>query len=212
MLPVSSFRVHSPRTALLFLLAVLVSRTIAISCPADDSSTYTTNGEAFQLVCNYDNNAGTLSTLTEADYGTCADTCGATSGCQSFIWIYPGTPSTPGTCYLKSSVGTASVGDDSHWGGYLLGSAASISASSASAVSVASVSSAAAASFSSALGSNPTLSSSYAAYEAEMSSSSAVSASSEGIYLSISSASDAAIGYTIFSTLGKHFPCMSKFR
>jgi PAN domain-containing protein len=188
MLPISSFRVSHPRTTLLLFFTLLTPRTLAIQCPDNNNQIYVTGGATFQLICNYDNGAAQTSNSPVTGvmtYDACANDCATTSGCVSFVWA--ANPTQGGNCYLKTdTTGATYSGHAGNWGGVLLaaGAAASISSASASQASVQS------------------------AISAEMATSSAFSSSYE-VY---SASSDAAVGFTTYTTAGKltyfccHFP------
>lgn len=76
------------------------SSSTAVTCPASNSTTYTSNGKSFIVECGIDHAGGDLSMVYVNGLKQCIETCAATSGCVNVA--LSGT-----ACYMKSKIGSA---------------------------------------------------------------------------------------------------------
>ena len=79
-----------------------------LSCPADDGTSYTAGGEAFNVHCYTDYAGGDYKSLATETFAECLAACAAEEECVDVAWNH-------GSCYLKSSL-VVGVGNENVWG------------------------------------------------------------------------------------------------
>ncbi|OCL14458.1 hypothetical protein AOQ84DRAFT_371263 [Glonium stellatum] len=166
----------------------------SIQCPAQNQTFYTNpyNGDVYRIDCGMDQDGAAISNPYTNDLNACIGTCSNTTGCLLVVWVL-GSPQGP--CYMKSTVGTSIVYDNSRYGAIKISSGwytTSLSSSSASSSS-SSISSGT-------LSSSPSSSLSSNSFSSSFSSSPSSSSSSLSSSSSISSSIIVSSSSTSFST------------
>jgi len=94
----------APHVASLHLPSRRQTRASALSCPATDSTSYTTpSGTAYIIECGINHNGNDIGWSYTSSFEDCVTSCSATSSCVSASYV-----SSNGFCYRKNSVGTIS--------------------------------------------------------------------------------------------------------
>ncbi|USW48743.1 Putative carbohydrate-binding WSC, PAN/Apple domain, alpha/Beta hydrolase [Septoria linicola] len=71
-----------------------------LSCPASNSTTYTSNNRSYMIECGIDHAGGDMKAVNANSLNQCADACATTDGCLAASFL-------GAACYLKSSVGAS---------------------------------------------------------------------------------------------------------
>lgn len=80
------------------------------TCPGSNATQYTSYGrEVFNITCGYDHAGGDLASGTSANFQACIELCANTATCVSVTFTGGSGGTGSGTCYMKSTVGTASA-------------------------------------------------------------------------------------------------------